>query len=57
MKKDLETQLAIVTENDGLKKELDKECKQLYKLGLPADTERSVPKWVHLFVLLFREYF
>lgn len=55
--KDLETQLVIVTENETLQKEMHQECQGLYKMGLPAETERKVPFWVYTFVALFRSYF
>ncbi|KAJ8923167.1 hypothetical protein NQ315_001721 [Exocentrus adspersus] len=57
VKKDLETQLCVVTENEEFKKKLHEECSRLYKLGLPAETERPIPKWVPTFVFLFRSYF
>ncbi|RZC37941.1 CDP-diacylglycerol--glycerol-3-phosphate 3-phosphatidyltransferase, mitochondrial [Asbolus verrucosus] len=57
VKRDLETQLAIVTENAELRKNFHQECQRLYKFGIPADTQREVPKWVHAFVFLFRNYF
>ncbi|XP_044253422.1 CDP-diacylglycerol--glycerol-3-phosphate 3-phosphatidyltransferase, mitochondrial isoform X2 [Tribolium madens] len=57
VKRDLETQLAIVTENSVLKKELHEECQRLYGFGRPAETERAVPKWVHGFVFFFRNFF
>ncbi|KAG5889305.1 hypothetical protein JTB14_031951 [Gonioctena quinquepunctata] len=55
--KDLETQLAIVTENEDLRKGFHDECSKLYELGSVANTERSVPFWVFLYVALFRSYF
>lgn len=57
VKKDLETQLCIITENDVFRKRLHDECDRLYKLGSPAETERPIPKWVPIFVYLFRSYF
>ncbi|CAH0564864.1 unnamed protein product [Brassicogethes aeneus] len=57
VKKDLESQLALITENEDLKKQLHKECTELYEMGLPEKTERTVPKWVYLFVFLFRDFF
>lgn len=57
VKKDLETQLAIVTENPVLKKQLHEECQRLYRFGRPAETDRDVPNWVHAFVFFFRNYF
>lgn len=57
VKKDLETQLAIVTENDDLQKGLHEECEKLYRFGLKAETQRGVPTWVHGFVFFFRSYF
>lgn len=55
--KDLETQLVIITENEELRKEMNKECLRLYQMGLPAETERKAPLWVNAFVSLFRSYF
>lgn len=55
--KDLETQLALVTENEELRNKLHKECKYLYEQGLPADINRHVPKWVYAMVFLFKGYF
>jgi CDP-diacylglycerol--glycerol-3-phosphate 3-phosphatidyltransferase len=57
VKRDLETQLAIVSENPEFRKRLHEECKKLYGFGKPAETERGVPKWVYAFVFLFRNYF
>ncbi|XP_018570441.1 CDP-diacylglycerol--glycerol-3-phosphate 3-phosphatidyltransferase, mitochondrial [Anoplophora glabripennis] len=57
VKKDLETQLCIITENEEFSKRLHNECSNLYKLGLPAETERPIPKWVPTFVYFFRSYF
>ncbi|KAB0793573.1 hypothetical protein PPYR_13193 [Photinus pyralis] len=57
VRRDLETQLAIVTENGGLRQKMDEECKQLYKLGLPANVDRVIPKWVYPMVYFFRGFF
>lgn len=57
VKRDLETQLAIVTENTRLREQMDEECKKLYKLGLPANVERTVPLWVYPMVFFFRGFF
>lgn len=57
VKRDLETQLAIVTENEELRKQMHEECSGLYKLALPIEKERHVPAWVQAMVLLFRGYF
>lgn len=57
VKLDLETQIAIVTENNELRNKLHEECRYLYKLGLPADTNRKIPNWVHVMVFLFKKYF
>ncbi|KAF5289768.1 hypothetical protein FQA39_LY03685 [Lamprigera yunnana] len=57
VKRDLETQLAIVTENDELKKQMHEECTKLYSLGLPANIDRAIPKWVYATVFFFRGYF
>lgn len=57
VKRDLETQLAIVTENEDLRKRMHEECSELYKLALPVEKERYVPAWVQAMVLLFRGYF
>lgn len=56
-KRDLETQIAIVTENSELKEALHKEWCFLQKSAIPADTSRPVPVWVHMFILLFRNFF
>ncbi|KAL3273680.1 hypothetical protein HHI36_015110 [Cryptolaemus montrouzieri] len=57
VKKDLETQLAIVTENLNFRKELHSECENLYKFGKVMEEKLDCPKWVHGFVYLFRSYF
>lgn len=57
VKKDLETQIAIVTENQELKKSMHEECRKLYTLGLPATETRVIPKWVYAMVFFFRAYF
>lgn len=57
VKRDLETQLAVVTENEELKEKFHQECSRLYEFGEKAELEREVPKWVHIFVLFFRTYF
>lgn len=57
VKKDLETQLAIVTENEELRSKLHDECKHLYELGSPADVNREIPKWVYAMVYLFKGFF
>lgn len=56
-KRDLETQLVILTENSTFRKQLHEECQSLYDLGLPAKVERDGPKWVYGFVWFFRSYF
>lgn len=56
VKRDLETQLAIVTENEDLRKKLHEECSELYKLALPVK-ERVIPTWVYGMVFAFRDYF
>ncbi|XP_022916685.1 CDP-diacylglycerol--glycerol-3-phosphate 3-phosphatidyltransferase, mitochondrial [Onthophagus taurus] len=57
VKRDLETQIAIITENEELKKEMHNECQRLYGLGLPVTEYRIIPKWVYAMVFLFRGYF
>lgn len=57
VKRDLETQLAIVTENEQLRKNFHDECKRLYALGLPLDNNRMIPKWVYPMVYFFRGFF
>lgn len=57
VKRDLETQLAIVTDNEELKKKMHMECNELYKLGTPIEKNRIIPMWVHGMVLFFRNYF
>lgn len=55
--KDLETQIAIVTENPELQEKLHDECTRLYKLGLRGDFKREVPHWVYAMVFLFKDFF
>nr|XP_023021088.1 CDP-diacylglycerol--glycerol-3-phosphate 3-phosphatidyltransferase, mitochondrial isoform X1 [Leptinotarsa decemlineata] len=55
--KDLESQLAIIAENEDLRKSLHEECSNLYELASPAETERRIPAWVYAYVTLFRSYF
>ncbi|CAG9864968.1 unnamed protein product [Phyllotreta striolata] len=57
VKRDLETQVAIVTDNPELRKSLDNECRRLYDTSEVADIDRKVPVWVNAFVVFFRSYF
>lgn len=57
VKLDLESQIAIITENKKLRDQLHEECQNLFKLGLPADTNRVIPGWVHAMVFMFKKYF
>lgn len=57
VRKDLETQLAIVTENSDFQNKLQAEVDRLYKRGSKAEVERDVPLWVRLFVFAFRRFF
>lgn len=57
VKRDLETQLAVVTENEELRGKFHDECTRLYNFGRKAELERKVPKWVHIFVSFCRTYF
>ncbi|CAH1115997.1 unnamed protein product [Phaedon cochleariae] len=57
VKRDLETQIAIVTENEKLRESLHMECSKLFESSFPAETKRKVPLWVNVFVLFFRSYF
>lgn len=57
VKRDLETQVAVVTRNIDLQKQLHNECTELYERSLPAVGRRVIPKWVYVMVFLFREYF
>lgn len=56
-KRDLETQIAVVTQNAELRKQLNNEWSLLFKSAIPADTDRPVPIWVQMFILLFRNFF
>lgn len=57
VRRDLETQLAIVTENLDLKKQMHEECQRLFGPALPVEKNRPVPAWVQAMVTLFRDYF
>lgn len=57
VRKDLETQLAIVTENDEFREQLHEEVDRLYKRASTADVDRDVSVWIKLFVILFRRFF
>lgn len=57
VKRDLETQLAVLTENRELQKKMHGECERLYKFGLPMEEKRNPAKWVHGFVYFFRSFF
>ncbi|XP_067005767.2 CDP-diacylglycerol--glycerol-3-phosphate 3-phosphatidyltransferase, mitochondrial isoform X2 [Anabrus simplex] len=61
--RDLETQVAVVTNNKKLQHAWLQEQQRLFGLGSPftevtcAAPERTVPLWVHLIVWLCRNYF
>lgn len=58
--RDLEAQICLVTSNDRLKNQLQKECEHLYSYGTLAQkelAERSVPRWVRAVVWLFKNFF
>lgn len=55
--KDLESQVAIVTENPQLQERLHDECTRLYKRGNTAQLDRDIPAWVYAMVFLFRGFF
>lgn len=57
VKRDLETQIVIVTKSDELAQKLHEECSSLYNNSYEADTNRPVPYWVHAVVYLFKNYF
>lgn len=57
VKRDLETQLAIVTENEELRRKMHEECRRLYEKALPVERNRPIPAWVQAMVTLFRDYF
>lgn len=56
-KKDLETQIAIVTENQQLQQDLHEEWSLLCKSAIPAEIDRPIPKWIYIFISLFRSFF
>lgn len=61
--KDLEAQVAIVTCNEDLQKQLHEEQERLYQRTVPVDQgvfekpDRSVPFWVKLVTFFIRAYF
>ncbi|XP_076234399.1 phosphatidylglycerophosphate synthase 1 isoform X2 [Calliopsis andreniformis] len=63
VKKDLETQIAIVTRNEKLQDELQKEYQRLFSSAKPVtngtffEQDRIPPTWVCAMVVLFRYYF
>lgn len=57
VRRDLETQLAIVTENPELRKKMHEECQNLFEAALPVEKNRPIPAWVQAMVTLFRDYF
>ena len=63
VKKDLETQIALVTRNRKLQNELQKEHERLFSCAKPVtnrtffEQDRIPPAWVCAAVLIFRYYF
>lgn len=57
VRRDLETQLAVVTENTELRRKMHEECQRLFKEALPVEKNRPIPTWVQAMVTLFRDYF
>lgn len=63
VERDLETQLAIVTENEELRNRLQKEYERLFERAKPVtektflQQERLPPAWVRAAVFFFRYYF
>lgn len=57
VKRDLETQLAIVTENRDLQLKMHNECRRLYDKAVSVENRREIPPWVYAMVTLFRGYF
>lgn len=57
VRRDLETQLAIVTENAELRRKMHEECQRLFENALPVEKNRPIPAWVQAMVTLFRDYF
>lgn len=61
--KDLEAQVAVVTCNEDLQKQLHEEQERLYQRTVPVDQavfekpDRSVPLWVKLVVFFIKKYF
>ncbi|KZC05620.1 CDP-diacylglycerol--glycerol-3-phosphate 3-phosphatidyltransferase, mitochondrial [Dufourea novaeangliae] len=61
--KDLETQIAVVTKNEKLQTELQKEHERLFSCAKPVtkktftEHDRVPPTWVCVAVVLFRYYF
>lgn len=57
VRRDLETQLAIVTENPELRRKMHEECQRLFEYALPVEKDRPIPAWVQAMVTMFRGYF
>ncbi|XP_076171608.1 phosphatidylglycerophosphate synthase 1 isoform X2 [Ptiloglossa arizonensis] len=63
VRKDLETQIAVMTKNQKLQNELQKEHERLFSYAKPVtkrtflEQERIPPAWVCATVVLFRYYF
>ncbi|XP_036324539.1 CDP-diacylglycerol--glycerol-3-phosphate 3-phosphatidyltransferase, mitochondrial [Rhagoletis pomonella] len=58
--RDLETQVCLVTSNDGLSNRLQGEVDRLFSSSSTAEKEilsRPVPRWVHAVVTVFRNFF
>lgn len=58
--RDLESQICLVTVNDELRRQLQREYVNLRRYCSPAEDElktRSIPRWVQTVVVYFRNYF
>lgn len=58
--RDLESQICLVTVNEELRRQLQREYVNLRRHCTPAEDElqsRSIPKWVQTVVVYFRNYF
>lgn len=58
--RDLETQVCLVTTNNGLSQRLQNEADRLFALSKTAEREivvRPVPRWVQAVVKIFRNFF
>lgn len=58
--RDLESQICLVTTNDELRRQLQREYVNLKRYCSPAEQQlqsRSIPKWVQTAVIFFKNYF